>query len=173
MSEKKSLIVAAVMPNHPSGTRRRAGFVFTVEPLVYEVTEEQKKEILADQYLRIITKGVALSDAMEAYKKKSEGSSELSDIESAPSSDGSNNPENLAPAAWNDPSADEDKESGPSSEPASSYASPDEPAVEAKPISRMNKAELIAELEKKGLVSGKDFEPEAGNKKLAALLSSL
>ena len=99
MSEKKSLIVAAVMPNHPSGTRRRAGFVFTVEPIVYEVTEEQKKEILADQYLRIITKGVALSDAMEAYKKKSEGSSELSDMESAPSAEGSNNPENLAPAA--------------------------------------------------------------------------
>lgn len=99
MSEKKSLIVAAVMPNHPSGTRRRAGFVFTVEPIVYEVTEEQRKEILADQFLRIITKGTALDDAMQAYKKKSEGSSELSDIESAPSADASNSPENLAPAA--------------------------------------------------------------------------
>lgn len=99
MSEKKTLIVAAVMPNHPSGTRRRAGFVFGVDPVVYEVTEEQRKEILADQYLRIITKGVALSDAMEDYKKKSEGSSELSDSAPENSSDGSNNPENLAPAA--------------------------------------------------------------------------
>lgn len=99
MSEKKSLIVAAVMPNHPSGTRRRAGFVFTVEPVVYEVTEEQRKEILADQFLRIVTKGTALDDAMQAYKKKSEGSSELSDIESVPSADGSNSPENLSPAA--------------------------------------------------------------------------
>lgn len=173
MSEKKTLIVAAVMPNHPSGTRRRAGFVFGVDPVVYEVTEEQRKEILADQFLRIITKGTALDDAMQAYKKKSEGSSELSDIESAPSADASNSPENLAPAAWNDPSADEDKESGFSSEPAPSDASPAEPAAEAKPVSRMNKDELIAELEKKGLVAGKDFEPAASNKKLAALLSSL
>ena len=116
---------------------------------------------------------------MEDYKKKYSGSSELSDIESAPSADASNSPENLAPAAWNDPSADEDKESGPSSEPASSDASPSAPAPapapapEGKPVSRMNKGELIAELEKKGLVAGKDFEPEAGNKKLAALLSSL
>lgn len=156
------------MPNHPSGTRRRAGFVFTVEPVVYEVTEEQRKEILADQYLRIITKGVALSDAMEAYKKKSEGSSEESEV---PAENGSNSPES-------DPSVDPEVtgvQQNPElpSNPDVPPADPSTPVVEAKPISRMNKAELIAELEKKGLVSGKDFEPEAGNKKLAALLSSL
>lgn len=152
------------MPNHPSGTRRRAGFVFTVEPVVYEVTEEQRKEILADQYLRIITKGVALSDAMEAYKKKSEGSSEESEV---PAENGSNSPE--VTGASQDPATTEELPSNPDVPPAD----PSTPVVEAKPISRMNKAELIAELEKKGLVSGKDFEPEAGNKKLATLLSSL
>jgi len=169
MTEKKSLIVAAVMPNHPSGTRRRAGFVFTTEALVYEVTEEQRKEILADQFLRIVTKGTALDDAMQAYKKKCEGSSDSSDIESAPSAESSDNASNLAPVASTDPSTDEDKGSDPSTAPASTES---EPETE-KPISRMNKAELIAELEKKGLVAGTDFEPEAWNKKLAALLSSL
>lgn len=48
-----------------------------------------------------------------------------------------------------------------------------DPAVVEKPISRMNKDELVVALEKKGLVAGKDFEPAAANKKLAALLETL
>jgi hypothetical protein len=36
----------------------------------------------------------------------------------------------------------------------------------------MNKDELIVALTKKGLVSGKDFDPKADNKALAALLEA-
>lgn len=166
MSEQKTLIVAAVMPNHPSGTRRRAGFVFTVEPVVYEVTEEQRKEITADPYIRIITKGVALSDAMQAYKKKSETSSEEP---KEPSESGSNNP----PVDSEVTGIAQNPEITPDVPPSEPSSEPETPSEIEKPISRMNKAELIVELEKKGLVAGKDFEPEAGNKKLAALLQSL
>lgn len=45
--------------NHPTGERRRAGFVFGVQPIVVEVTEEQLEAIKADQYLQILpNKGV-------------------------------------------------------------------------------------------------------------------
>lgn len=48
-----------------------------------------------------------------------------------------------------------------------------EAEVPETPISRMNKEQLVAALEAKGLVSGTDFQPDAKNKDLAALLSSL
>lgn len=80
MSETaKITIVVAVMPNHPSGHRNRAGFTFTTQPTVYEVTTEQETEIRADKFLRIIERGTALDDAMSAYKKKLNESSEESD----------------------------------------------------------------------------------------------
>ena len=50
---------------------------------------------------------------------------------------------------------------------------PATPEVPETPISRMNKDQLVAALEAKGLVSGTDFQPDAKNKDLAALLSSL
>lgn len=40
--------------NHPNGSRRRAGFVFGVQPSVVEVTEEQLAAIEADPYLQIL-----------------------------------------------------------------------------------------------------------------------
>ena len=45
MSEKTEIktLVVAVMPNHPSGQRNRAGFTFTTQPTVYEVKAEQEK----------------------------------------------------------------------------------------------------------------------------------
>lgn len=72
MNEKNEIktLVVCVMPNHPSGTRNRAGFTFTTTPVVFEVTAEQEKAIREDKFLRIIERGTALDDAMSAYKKK-------------------------------------------------------------------------------------------------------
>ena len=74
-NEIKTLVVC-VKPNHPSGKRNRAGFTFTTQPLVVEVTEEQEKIIKEDSFLRIIERGTAYDDAMRDYKKKLNSSSE-------------------------------------------------------------------------------------------------
>lgn len=80
MSENtKKTMVVAVMPNHPSGQRNRAGFTFTSVPAVFEVTEDQEKMIREDKFLRIIERGTAFDDAMSNYKKKSNESSDESD----------------------------------------------------------------------------------------------
>lgn len=46
-------ILVSCPPNHPSGQRGRAGFVFTKVPTLVDVTPEQKKAIEKDPYLTI------------------------------------------------------------------------------------------------------------------------
>lgn len=55
-TEKTTVLVVAVRPNHPAGRRNRAGITFTTEAVAYDVTNEQKAAILADEYLRVIDK---------------------------------------------------------------------------------------------------------------------
>lgn len=189
-TEIKTLVVA-VMPNHPSGQRNRAGFTFTTQPTVYEVTAEQEKMIREDKFLRIIERGTALDDAMSAYKKKSNWSSDESNAGSTEPSEPLKNEDSDA----GNKNPTEDKGSDETTSPdANSEGNPEDPkdpevkdpadippadenkqpeAASAKPISRMSKDELIAGLEAKGLKAGEGFNPEATNKDLAALLSSL
>jgi len=49
--------------NHPNGSRRRAGFVFGVQPSIVEVTEEQLAMIKADEYLQILPNKGALPES--------------------------------------------------------------------------------------------------------------
>lgn len=49
--------------NHPNGERRRAGFVFGVQPSVVEVTAEQLAAIEADPYLQILPNKGALPES--------------------------------------------------------------------------------------------------------------
>jgi hypothetical protein len=42
-----------LIPNHPTGSRRRAGFVFGAGWQEYDVTEDQLQEIREDNYLII------------------------------------------------------------------------------------------------------------------------
>lgn len=174
MSETIGLLVVSVRPNHPSGKRNRAGFTFTTEPTAYEVTEEQEKQIREDQFLRIIERGTALDDAMSAYyrnggkigAKKTANAPKTSDP--APSAD-----QNTPPAS-NTPDAEGNKEGKKTEDIPPAAGDNLTPAEKtAKPIARMSKEELIAGLEAKGLKAGTDFQPEATNKNLAALLSSL
>lgn len=173
-------LVVCVKPNHPAGRRNRAWFTFTDIPTVVEVTAEQEKIIREDQFLRIIEKGTAYEDAMSAYNKKSnpkpqENASEWSEDQKPDetSSDTSNaNPDAIGDENSADPKDPETKD--PADIPPSDEWSKDpEDQKPAKPISRMNKEELIAGLEAKWLKAGEGFDPNASNKDLAALLSSL
>jgi hypothetical protein len=61
--EKLHKIVVRLLANHPTGSRKRAGFVFGQNPSSVEVTDEQLAQIKEDQYLTIVTKGEALKQA--------------------------------------------------------------------------------------------------------------
>lgn len=58
-------IVVRVTAAHPTGVRRRAGYVFGTKPSVVEVTKEEKKLIVDDPFLAIVTKGLALKDGLK------------------------------------------------------------------------------------------------------------
>lgn len=54
MSNSSTIRVRLRHANHPNGSRRRAGFVFGVQPSIVEVTEEQLQAIEGDSYLQIL-----------------------------------------------------------------------------------------------------------------------
>lgn len=181
MSETKLIpLVACVKPNHPSGQRNRAGFTFTTFPKVYEVTFPQEAMIRDDQFLRIIERGTAFEDAMIAYRKS--GGTLGTKAKANVSQEANLTPPativvppvttDLVPNAA-DLTSNEGSGKDPADIPPADTTIVPPVAPEGKPIGRMNKEELIAGLEKKGLKSGTDFQPDASNKNLAALLSSL
>lgn len=54
MSNSSIIRVRLRNANHPNGSRRRAGFVFWVQPSIIEVTEKQLAAIEGDTYLQIL-----------------------------------------------------------------------------------------------------------------------
>lgn len=50
----KKIRVRLADQQHPTGKRRRAGFIFEAQPIVVEVTDEQLKAIKEDDYLQIL-----------------------------------------------------------------------------------------------------------------------
>lgn len=180
-------LVVCVRPNHPAGQRNRAWFTFTEVPTVFKVTAEQEKSIREDQFLRIIERGTAYDDAMSNYKKKFDASSETSPeplknesewsenknpTETSSDTSNANPDENNGenPADPKDPETKDPADIPPSDEWSKD---PEDQKPAAKPVSRMNKEELVAGLEVKWLKAGEGFDPNASNKDLAALLSSL
>jgi len=67
MSDTQKIVVR-VRPNHPSGTRRRAWFVFGTQPSRVEVTAEELKLIQEDEHLIIVTKWTWLDQATDQKK---------------------------------------------------------------------------------------------------------
>ena len=61
----KMQIVVRVTAAHPTGVRRRAGYVFGKKPSVVEVTKEEKKIIEDDKFLVLVTKGLAYKDGLK------------------------------------------------------------------------------------------------------------
>ena len=54
MSKTTTIRVRLKNQNHPTGERRRAGFVVTVQPTVIEVTDEQLEILQGDNYIQIL-----------------------------------------------------------------------------------------------------------------------
>lgn len=154
-------IVVRVKPSHPTGSRNRAWFTFWQEPSFVEVTPEQKKLIQEDAYLLIIERWTALEQGLENPAKvlddedNAEGSEDQAD---ETETDESEEDETASNVAWNE-GFETSEES--------------EDQAEAKPISRMNKDELVAALIAKGQVEGTDFNATSSNDSLRALLASL
>lgn len=67
MSDTQKIVVR-VRPNHPTGTRRRAWFVFWTQPTRVEVNAEELKMIQEDQHLIIVTKWTWLEQATDQKK---------------------------------------------------------------------------------------------------------
>lgn len=160
---KLQKIVVRVMPNHPSGTRNRAGFKFGVDPSTVEVTAEQLEQIKADPFLKILEKGGAYEQGLKRPGKKA------------------GTPEQQAASSEADTGTGDDSDTGEGSGDtgngdqgdADNGSGTGDAQSDEKPISKMNKAELVEALTKKGLEAGKDFDPEAKNDDLKELLSSL
>lgn len=182
-------IVVRVKPSHPTGSRNRAWFKFWFEPAFVEVTPEQKKMIEADAYLIILEKWTAFEQGLENEAANlDDGVDTQSDDQASDDSESDEDDEQADETqttenvAWNDGAetsdgddegADEQSEGAEGTQTAEGSEQQSNQEEAAKPISRMNKAELIAGLEAKGKVAGTDFDPAASNGNLAALLSSL
>lgn len=59
MSKKKDVVIR-LLASHPTGVRRRCGYVFGTKPTLVSVTKEELETILADKYLVLVEKGLAL-----------------------------------------------------------------------------------------------------------------
>lgn len=70
MSDTQKIVVR-VLQNHPTGTRRRAWFVFGTQPTRVEVNAEELKMIQEDEHLLIVTKWSALEQATDQSKTAS------------------------------------------------------------------------------------------------------
>lgn len=53
MTAKLTRLVVSCPPNHPSGQRGRAGFIFNKIPQIVDATDEQRKVIEGDPYLTV------------------------------------------------------------------------------------------------------------------------
>lgn len=182
-------IVVRVKPSHPTGSRNRAWFKFWFEPAFVEVTPEQKKMIEEDAYLIILEKWTAFEQGLENEAANlddgadAQSDDQTSDDSESDEDDGQADETQTAEnVAWNDGAetsdgdddgADAQSEGTEGNQTAEGSEQQSNQEEAAKPISRMNKAELIAGLEAKGKVAGTDFDPAASNGNLAVLLSSL
>lgn len=174
MAAKTTKIVVRVMPNHPNGVRNRAGFKFGVDPSTVEVTAEQLEQIKADPFLKILEKGSAFEQGLKRPGKKAgtpEQQNASSDADAGNGEGSDSNPANTVDG--NDAGAENDGADTGNGDDAGNDTGNGANGETEKPISKMNKTELVEALTKKGLEAGKDFDPEAKNDDLKELLSSL
>ncbi len=124
--------------------------MFTEEPKTVEVTEEQLQAIKNDPVLKI------LKD-----KPEEEKAPEITD-----------DPAVVWTGQQEEPKTVEGGQTTETADQTKTAEATNTTAPEAKPISRMNKDELVAGLVAKGLKPDVDFDPDANNKDLAELLAA-
>ena len=140
MSEK--LIVVRLKPNHPSWSRRRAGFCFNEIAQAIEVSKSKEDIIKNDNCLLVITKGTAYKEAVKIYKgsKKDIIQDDKKDIIQDDKKE-------------QEPKTTQDEKKG-------------------KEVSKMNKLELVEALKQAGLEENKDFNAAAPMPALKELLEA-
>lgn len=170
MSKKEQFIVGRISSKHPGGRFRRSGLTFTATPTAYDVsglTEERRQAILDDPTIIKVEKGEMYRQAIAAAKGEvtpdQEEEGEGDSTNDPKMSDPSNPPAGGDGDKKDDEGEDEDEEGDESTTDQTSTIPH---------ISKINKAEIIAELEKKGMKAGEDFSEEATKADLYALLTA-
>lgn len=159
--EKTTQIVVKLHNGHPTGRMNRAGFEFLQnQPVAIDVTDEQLEIIKEDKMLQILDKktgGRWYEQAMEQLEGK-----KAKKKNAKPASD-----------ETEEDSEEEEEETEEDDEEEESDEGEEETGEGEKPISRMNKTELLAALEAKGKKAGIDFDAEAKNEELVKLLKAI
>lgn len=145
------IVARTKSPGHPTGGINRAGLRITTEAQTFHVTPEQLAAIQADQSIVIETNPKRIKQLKEYHNA------------------GAGKKLNGVDDTAGDTNEGEEGEDGDEKDGDGETSQSGQTDVEL--IKNMNKAELIAALEKKGLKRGKDFEETATNKDLKELLS--
>lgn len=148
------IVARTKSPGHPTGGINRAGLRITTEAQTFHVTPGQLAAIEADESIVIETNPKRIKQLKEDHNA---GAGKT--INGKEKIDGDVN------TVVDEEEGDDQNENDGDGETSQSGQ------TDVELIKNMNKAELIAALEKKGLKKGKDFEETATNKDLKELLS--
>ena len=66
-------VVVRVIGSHPTGKRRRAGFLFGFKPTLIQVTKQELDIINDDKWLAIVDRGLALETGMNNPQERPTG----------------------------------------------------------------------------------------------------
>ena len=188
MESTLELIAVSIPQDHPTGTRRRGGFMFTTQPTVALVTPEQKAVIKADSYMRVHRRmshawfsamGIERTAENEELFATEDPENWAENANIAPRVDGPEVDTAAAPVVSKDSLKDQKEELA---EIAAQEETKKEPAQEGeeKKEEKKDKAingssskkEVIAALVKKGKVAGKDFDPDASRNALLSVYNA-
>lgn len=160
-SRKEILVVRCKNTVH-TGVRRRAGFVFDDKPLAVEVTPEQKKMIEEDKYLIVVQAGNSIEQGIERMNRdKDQAATREQQAEAK-----------TAVQEPSEPTADPKEETGEEGkveDPAKDPTQEKTTVINDSTLSRMKNTDIVKELEKKGLLAGEDFDPNAKKQDLIDL----
>ncbi len=165
MTTKKSVVVR-VISRHMSGVRRRCGYTFGHKPSHVLVTKKELAEIKNDEFLALVTKGLALEDGKKNVNETKNGA-EL------PPEDGEEKP---ALELTGDGEKELPTEDGEAEPPALELPTEDGEASKKPTLSTLmlNNKDKLEELAKSaGAIQDKDFTIESTKKELAELIISL
>ncbi len=151
MTTKKSVVVR-VISRHMSGVRRRCGYTFGHKPSHVLVTKKELAEIKNDEFLALVTKGLALEDGKKNVNETKNGA-EL------PPEDGEEKPKLEL-------TGDGETELPPEDGEASK-----KPTLSTLMLNNKDKLEELAK--SAGAIQDKDFTIESTKKELAELIISL
>lgn len=174
-SVEKQIVVASVNRDHPSGQRNRAGFRFFIKPVAVLATPDEVAQIAADKYLKIHRRLHRAWFEALGMEYTEQNIKRFADQDPAPSAlsklagfvDGLSlikQTDIFDPGASGeqiDASGDDGKNAPPQTTPVTKLAI------------TVSRDEAVAKLKEKGMIEGKDFDPNASRDALVTLYNSL